>query len=50
MDRTKYTNKCLELLQTNQFIKLNHNPAKSIEGKIQLILRTLKNRLSSKEC
>ena len=49
MDRTKYTDKCLELLQTNQFIKLNHNLTKSIEGKIQRILRKVKNRLSSKE-
>ena len=28
MGRTKYTNKCLELLHTNQFIKLNHDPTK----------------------
>ena len=28
MDRAKYTNKCLELLQTNQFIKLNHDQTK----------------------
>ena len=49
MDRTKYTDKCLELLQMNQFMKLNHDPGKSIEGKIQLILRKVKNRLSSKE-
>ena len=25
LDGTKYPNKCLELLQTNQFIKLNHH-------------------------
>ena len=49
MDRTKYTDKCLELLQTNQFMKLNHDPTKSIEGKIQRILRKVKNRLSCKE-
>ena len=49
MDRTKYTDKCLELLQTNQFMKLNHDPTKSIEGKIRRILRKVKNRLSSKE-
>ena len=45
MDRTKYSNKSLELLQTNQFIKLNHDPAKTIEGKIQRILRKLNKRL-----
>ena len=33
----------------NQFVKLKHDPKKSIEGKIQRILRKLKNRLSSKE-
>ena len=49
MDRNKYTDKCLELLQTNQFMKLNHDPTKSIEGKIQRVLRKVKNRLSSKE-
>ena len=38
MDRTKYTNKCLEVLQTDQLIKLNRDPTKSIEGKIQRIL------------
>ena len=38
MDGTKDTNKCLELLQANQFIKLNHDPPKSMEGKIQRIL------------
>ena len=34
MDGTKDTNKCLELLQANQFIELNHDPTKSMEGKI----------------
>ena len=46
--RTKYTDKCLELLQTNQFIKLNHDPTKSVEDKIQRISKKLKSRLSSK--
>ena len=30
-------------------MKLNHDPTKPIEGKIQRILRKVKNRLSSKE-
>ena len=34
MDRIKCTDKCLELLQMNQFIKLNHDPTRSVEGKI----------------
>ena len=49
MGRTKYIDKCLGLLQTNQFMKLNNDPTKSIEGKIQRILRKVNNRLSSKE-
>ena len=44
MDRTKYIDKCLGLLQTNQFMKLNHDPTKSIEGKIQRILRKVNNK------
>ena len=35
MDRTKYSEKCLELRQTNQFMKLNHDITKSVESKIQ---------------
>ena len=49
MDRTKYTNKCLKILETNQFTKLNHDPTKSVEGKIQRFLRKFKSRLSQKE-
>ena len=39
MDRTKYRNKSLEILETNQFIKFNHDPTKSVEGKIQRLLK-----------
>ena len=49
MDRTKYTNKCLEILETNQFTTLNHDPRKSIEKKIRRLLREFKSRLSQKE-
>ena len=49
MDRTKYTDKRLELLETNQIMKPNHDPTKSTKGKIQRILRKVRNRLSSKE-
>ena len=49
MDRTKYTNKCLKILQTNQFTKLYHDSTKSVEGKIQRLLRKFKSRLSQKE-
>ena len=49
MDRTKYTNKCLEILETNQFTKLNHDSTKSVEEKIQQLFRKFKSRLSQKE-
>ena len=49
MDRTKYTNKCSEIPETNQFIKLHHDPTKSVEGKLQHLLRKFKSRLSQKE-
>ena len=38
-----------QFYQSSLFIELNHDPTKSIEGKIQRILRKFKNRLSSKE-
>ena len=49
MDRTKYTDKFLELLQMNQCIKFNHDSTNSIKAKIQCMSRKVKNRLSSKE-
>ena len=42
MDRSKYTEKCLSILQTEQFTKLRPYPIKSIENKIQRELRILK--------
>ena len=42
MDKTKYQEKCLALLNTNQFIKLNRNPTKQIKTKIQRVL--IKNK------
>ena len=49
MDRTKYRNKSLEILETNQFIKFNHDPTKSVEGKIQRFLKKFKSILSQKK-
>ena len=46
MDRSKYTEKCLSILQTGQFTKLRHDPTKSIKNKIQWELRKLKTRLT----
>ena len=39
MDKTKYKGKCLAILDTNQFVKLNIDPTKEIETKIQRVLR-----------
>ena len=44
IDRSKYTEKCLNTLQNEQFTKLKHDPTKSIKNKIQRELRKLKTR------
>ena len=49
IDKSKYTAKCLELLQTNKFSKLKHDPTKSFENKIQRTLRKLNKRLSTQQ-
>ena len=50
IDKSKYTAKYLELLQTNQFLKLKRDPTKSFENKIQRTLRKLKTKLSTEQC
>ena len=35
IDRNRYTNKCLNILNTEQFRNLDEDPSKSIETKIQ---------------
>ena len=42
MNRDKYQEKCLELLDTEQFQKLNHDPTKTTERKVQNTLRKIK--------
>jgi len=46
IDRTKYAEKCLALLQSQQFTKLTVDPTKTIEGKIQRAVRKIKPHLS----
>ena len=41
MNRSNYTEKCLNILQNEQFIKLRHDPTNSIENHIQRELRKL---------
>ena len=49
IDKSKYTTKCLELLQIHQFLKLKHDLTKSLENKIQRTLRKLKTWLSTQQ-
>ena len=46
MDKNKYTEKCMLLLNTKQFKKLDYDLAKMTERKIQRILRKIKPKLS----
>ena len=43
MNRDKYTEKCLQILNTNQFVKFNSDPTKTKERKVQNILRKIKS-------
>ena len=45
MYRNKYKEKCLQMLNTNQFFKLNLDPTKTTERKIQNVLRKIKSKL-----
>ena len=49
MDKNKYTEKCMLLLNTKQFKKLDNDPTKTTEGKIQRMLRRIKPKLSEHE-
>ena len=46
MDKNKYTEKCMLLLDTKQFKKLENHSTKETEGKIQRMLTRIKPRLS----
>ena len=45
IDRKTHTEKCLNLLNTDSFIQLDHNLTKAIEGKIQRSVRKIKSNL-----
>ena len=49
INRDKYHEKCLELLDTEQFQKLNHDPTKTTDTKVQNALRKNKSKLSINE-
>ena len=44
MDNLKYHEKCLMILENENFIKLNRNTTNKTEEKIQRILRKIKNK------
>ena len=49
LNRWKHTEKCLAILNTEQFRKLYSDPTKSTERKMQRVLRKIKNNLSAQE-
>ena len=49
LDKNIYVNKCLSLLDTNQFMKLDQNPTISSESKIQHMLRKVKSKILTEE-
>ena len=49
MNRDKYHEKCLEQRDTEQFEKLNHDPTKITQRKVQNALRKMKSNFSINE-
>ena len=49
LDKNIYVDKCLSILDINQFMKLDKNPTSSYESKIQRTLRKIKSKLSTEE-
>ena len=47
MNRNTYTDKCLSILYSSQFIQLNHDPTEKLEQKLQQVIRKLKPKLPS---
>ena len=50
LDTTKYTKKCMALLNTERFKRLTTNPTSATEWKIQKGLRKIKSKFSEQEC
>ena len=49
IDRKKYTETCMDMLNTKQFHKLDKDPTKTIETKVQRAVRKIKDHLSTSE-
>ena len=49
MKRDKHMEKCLQILNRNQFVKLNSDPTKTTERKVQNVLWKIKTKFLSSE-
>ena len=49
LDKSKYMEKCLAMLNTEHFRKLNRDPTKTAERKIQIFPKKIKSNLSTQE-
>ena len=49
MDRSKYTEKCLEILSTKQFAVAENDPTKTLESKTLRTLRKLKSKITDQD-
>ena len=47
MNRSKYIQKCLSIVNSNQFLQVDKDPIASIERKVQRTLRKLKDKVPS---
>ena len=47
MDQTKYVEKCLEILGSDNFIELQEDPTAQFETRVQTCLRKMKKRLGA---
>ena len=49
MNKSRYLEKCLGLLNNEQFVRLNEDPTKTNEKKVQIMLRKIKPNLTYQE-
>ena len=47
LDRGKYMEKCLSILNTSQFAEIDHDPTAYVKGKAKRTLRKIKSKLQS---
>ena len=50
MNREKSTEKCFQMLNKKQFVKLNSDSTKTIERKVNNFLQKIKSKFSPDEC